>query len=1012
MEEKHHSDIHAKEEFQCEIDGCKQSFPTEGHRSVHTKKHDLNLSLELPAKEGLFADQTPTPTRLIGKCEEVGLFEDLQKVNPFDETFRRAVESGTSSAEQSPLVSEPTVPCCFRLTESETLHTPHIFPSSIERTSQDGLGAPSSMATETVVKQRSIDNGKATKQRSNRRLTPVKRKTPAVVDILPKPSVLSVSSLASETIPFIIIPSGVTETPSTTLPTEPTESAAVKEKLKEHLAKVRESGQSGSKEGVTGKKRVKIEDESTEKPTTTLEKISRTKSNDEQATLKHERWKAAAKRYRKRVKESQDHQHQRNIELEAENRRLRTQLAEFKHAHRNCSVTRNASTKFATAALLQGGSSKIVTTQATGGSQEANVILDQQMLQVLQQQQQQQPIALSTPQQRLITSHIIDGHSFNRMPIFIVVGAQGTEAAATAPTPAATANVPSYSASKTMTVERVDTFYDLDSIYSTIERMLVLIRQLSGVARLGENGRSLSFELQWSNVIDERKYQIDELRCSVQYLFAQFRKIYLVNKDLYAQLNKRGGRVFELDKQIEAQGDIKCLYFMADAIKYEPALLAMQRVLDRTMREIRIFRNQRNQHKLELCVGHIRCENYDKVYDEYCSFENGPHQLPLIVEAVFENDMRNLLKILLFLNGYRKLNKANSSETFVAGCELMLGQMKQSYELFEHPLSLLLYGFVVDALQERPELSMASKLKEVFHERLEIVRSELIDCIQRTVRLIQTDPQVVAPLARLFHHLEEELLIELLKRAYEGDVLHLQNILQFVAHLSCIDHDIVSYRVLYAQMEHYDHIYQPEIFLLAYRIKQTMLDAGFASASLRGDLERLKANLPPVVVSILWSTVTISRHESRILLKFSAVGKDVGFSRYIADKNRIEFEPLEDGNCFRMRATTINGFLGESGTGVPMMASKSESLSNAKFRWKLIPWEGCEYFRVQNYSSGAFLYSQIPCDESEYDFYNSKEVLQLTGSERTLTAQNSYWKVVEYARGGGGGGEPGECRIL
>lgn len=40
------------------------------------------------------ADQTPTPTRFIRNCEEVGLFQDLQHENPFDETFRRAVEAG------------------------------------------------------------------------------------------------------------------------------------------------------------------------------------------------------------------------------------------------------------------------------------------------------------------------------------------------------------------------------------------------------------------------------------------------------------------------------------------------------------------------------------------------------------------------------------------------------------------------------------------------------------------------------------------------------------------------------------------------------------------------------------------------------------------------------------------------------------------------------------------------------------------------------------------------------
>lgn len=43
----------------------------------------------------LAADQTPTPTRFIRNCEEVGLFQDLQ-VNPFEETFRRAVEEGNT----------------------------------------------------------------------------------------------------------------------------------------------------------------------------------------------------------------------------------------------------------------------------------------------------------------------------------------------------------------------------------------------------------------------------------------------------------------------------------------------------------------------------------------------------------------------------------------------------------------------------------------------------------------------------------------------------------------------------------------------------------------------------------------------------------------------------------------------------------------------------------------------------------------------------------------------------
>jgi hypothetical protein len=39
------------------------------------------------------ADQTPTPTRFIRNCEEVGLFQDLQNVNPFEESFRKADEA-------------------------------------------------------------------------------------------------------------------------------------------------------------------------------------------------------------------------------------------------------------------------------------------------------------------------------------------------------------------------------------------------------------------------------------------------------------------------------------------------------------------------------------------------------------------------------------------------------------------------------------------------------------------------------------------------------------------------------------------------------------------------------------------------------------------------------------------------------------------------------------------------------------------------------------------------------
>lgn len=74
--------------------------------------------------ENFLSDQTPTPIRLIQKCEEIGIFKDFQNVNPFEETFRKAAEdirSGTTPLEMTSL-SVPN-------NTDDSLHTPHvIFP--------------------------------------------------------------------------------------------------------------------------------------------------------------------------------------------------------------------------------------------------------------------------------------------------------------------------------------------------------------------------------------------------------------------------------------------------------------------------------------------------------------------------------------------------------------------------------------------------------------------------------------------------------------------------------------------------------------------------------------------------------------------------------------------------------------------------------------------------------------------------------------------------------------------
>lgn len=44
------------------------------------------------------SDQTPTPTKFLKNCEEIGLFQELNK-NPFEEAFKKAMDG--SDAEVS-----------------------------------------------------------------------------------------------------------------------------------------------------------------------------------------------------------------------------------------------------------------------------------------------------------------------------------------------------------------------------------------------------------------------------------------------------------------------------------------------------------------------------------------------------------------------------------------------------------------------------------------------------------------------------------------------------------------------------------------------------------------------------------------------------------------------------------------------------------------------------------------------------------------------------------------------
>ncbi|XP_068449559.1 cyclic AMP-dependent transcription factor ATF-7b isoform X5 [Clinocottus analis] len=72
-------------------DSTLKRFTNEDHLSVHKHKHEMTLKFG-PARTDsvIIADQTPTPTRFLKNCEEVGLFNEL--ASSFEHEFTKAHE--------------------------------------------------------------------------------------------------------------------------------------------------------------------------------------------------------------------------------------------------------------------------------------------------------------------------------------------------------------------------------------------------------------------------------------------------------------------------------------------------------------------------------------------------------------------------------------------------------------------------------------------------------------------------------------------------------------------------------------------------------------------------------------------------------------------------------------------------------------------------------------------------------------------------------------------------------
>uniref|UniRef100_A0A8D3AXW5 BZIP domain-containing protein n=1 Tax=Scophthalmus maximus TaxID=52904 RepID=A0A8D3AXW5_SCOMX len=63
----------------CGAPGCSQRFQLEEHLVIHRHKHEMTLKFPSIKTDTAFTDQTPTPTRFLQNCEEVGLFKEIEE---------------------------------------------------------------------------------------------------------------------------------------------------------------------------------------------------------------------------------------------------------------------------------------------------------------------------------------------------------------------------------------------------------------------------------------------------------------------------------------------------------------------------------------------------------------------------------------------------------------------------------------------------------------------------------------------------------------------------------------------------------------------------------------------------------------------------------------------------------------------------------------------------------------------------------------------------------------------
>lgn len=284
------------------------------------------------------ADKTPTPLHhLLKNCDEVGLFEDLKHVNPFDATFRQAIYS-----KHKRTIDSTTRQNSLELlvnNDEDTLHTPNIpritttcnaSHNSIKEnvSDKDEFKMENSRIIESADKIYDKNQEKTVKNRPkhvkkdlraqqsfNDQVTKVFRK------IYPKPCII----------------------PSTNTPK--------KKYIKDSLYKLSTTNNYNSGKAIN-LPIIQIESKSTRSMDTNPSAKQTNKSNVSDIGINAsksadiiERNREAAKRYRHRQRNQHEQLLRRNEQLEAENNRLKRELQLMKEAHQNCIVTLHSNQK-------------------------------------------------------------------------------------------------------------------------------------------------------------------------------------------------------------------------------------------------------------------------------------------------------------------------------------------------------------------------------------------------------------------------------------------------------------------------------------------------------------------------------------------------------------------------------------------------------------------------------------------------------------------------------------------